>query len=154
VDIQLNLNSETVSQAQPVEPLCVTPDTTVADVFALMRNHRTGSILICRDEVLVGVFTERDALRLMANRADLTEPISVAMTSNPVVVRVETTVGEAIQKMSLGGYRRLPIVDEAKRPVGVVKTPGVVRYLVEHFPQAVYNLPPVANQVSQHREGP
>lgn len=150
---ELNLNTETVEAAHPSKPLAVEPDTSVSDVFALMKAQRTGSVLICRDGVLAGIFTERDALRLMATDADLKAPIESVMIANPVTVRSDQSVGAAIQTMAEGGYRQLPIVDDAGHPQGVVKVSGIVRYLVEHFPETVYNLPPEPNVVMQQREG-
>ena len=44
--------------------------------------------------------------------------------------------------MEKGGYRNLPVVDDAGRPVGILSVMRIVHYLVEHFPVAVYNLPP------------
>ena len=62
-------------------------------------------------------------------------------------------VGTAIRKMSLGGHRRLPIVDDQGRAVGLVKVSGILHYLVEHFPQTIYNLPPKPHPTTQEREG-
>jgi CBS domain-containing protein len=153
VDIRLNLQSESVEHAAPAEPLTVEPDTPVRDVLALLKEHNVGSLLICREGVLVGIFTERDALRLMAKDADLTVPIESVMVADPVTCHAESTVAAAIQEMSAGGYRRLPIVDDEGRAIGVIKTSGIVHYLVEHFPSAVYNLPPVTEPGTQEREG-
>ena len=44
--------------------------------------------------------------------------------------------------MAEGGYRHLPMVDKARKPTGVVAVHGIVHYLVDHFPETVYNLPP------------
>ena len=52
------------------------------------------------------------------------------------------------------GTRRLPIVDAEGRPTGLVNIAGIIHWLVQHFPQAVYNLPPVPNPTTQEREGP
>ena len=153
VDIRLNLQSESVEHATPAEPLSVEPGTPIRDVLALLKENNVGSLLICRERVLVGIFTERDALRLMADDADLTAPIESVMVSNPVTCHTDSTVAGAIQKMSSGGYRRLPIVDDHGRAIGVIKTSGIVHYLVEHFPSTVYNLPPVTEPGTQEREG-
>ena len=75
------------------------------------------------------------------------------MSSEPVTIPSGTTVGEAIRKMAQGGYRRLPIIDDGGRPEGVLKVSGIVRYLVEHFPESVYNLPPEPRPTTQEREG-
>jgi CBS domain-containing protein len=76
------------------------------------------------------------------------------MTRDPVTLQHSDTVGTAIGRMSANGYRRLPIVDAAGRPTGVLDVAGVVHWLVQHFPSAVYNLPPVSNPATQEREGP
>ena len=153
VDFQLSLNSESVNSAYPALPLAVEPETPVRDVFALLKAQNRGSVLICQEGVLVGIFTERDALGMMARGADLNVPIRTVMVPNPVSLRGEDTVGEAIRKMSAGGYRRLPILDDSNKPIGVAAVSGIVHYLVEHFPEAVYNLPPEPDPITQEREG-
>ena len=60
---------------------------------------------------LAGIFTERDALAMMASGADLDVPIESVMVPNPVSISSEETVGAAIRKMAAGGYRRLPLID-------------------------------------------
>ena len=75
------------------------------------------------------------------------------MARNPVVVSPEDSVGDAIAKMSRGGYRRLPIVDRDGVPTGVLSVRQILRYLVEHFPTAIYTLPPTPNEATKDREG-
>ncbi len=154
MDIGLNLENETVEQAGPQGPLCVGPEVSVREVLGLLREHRRGSLLVCRDGRLAGIFTERDALRLMAATADLDVPIEGVMTPDPVTVAANDPLSTAIARMSENGYRRLPIVDEHGRPVGVLDAAGIVHWLVQHFPAAVYNLPPVPQPATKEREGP
>ncbi len=153
MDIQLNLNSETVNRAEPVKPLIVEPTATVGQVLRLLKEHKTGCVLICRDQVLEGIFTERDALKLMAQRADWDTPIQQVMIRNPVTLSSTSTVGQAIGKMAAGGYRRMPIVDQQNRPLGLLKVSGILHYLVQHFPNVVYTLPPKPHYVNPQREG-
>ncbi len=154
VDIVFNLHTETVGQAYPVDPLCVAPSTTVEEVLRQLKEHKDGSVLVCRDGRLVGIFTERDILRIMAKGGDLRTTVDRVMVPNPVTLDADDTVAVAIKRMSEGGYRRLPVVDGARRPIGLLKVSGIVRYLVEHFPKSVYNLPPAPSAVAQQREGP
>lgn len=154
MDIGQNLNTESVQHADPLPPLCVDPETTIREVLVLLKQRHRGELLVCRGGVLVGIFTERDFLRLMARRHDLDVPIEEVMTRDPVTVRAEDTVGEAVSNMSAHGYRRLPIVDQEGRPTGLVNIAGIVHWLVQHFPGAVYNLPPMPNPTTQEREGP
>jgi len=150
---QFQLDDETVEHAHPVQPIVVDPDVSVREVFEQFRRFGRGCLLVCRDEVLEGIFTERDALKLMSSGADLDIPIKQVMTAPVVTLRSDDTVADAIQCMSLGGYRRLPIVDERLCPIGVLETTGILHYLVEHFPRTIYNLPPSDRLVMQHREG-
>ena len=153
MDFQLSLNSETVSAAHPDGPLATAADSSIASVMQLMKMQRTGAVLICEQDRLAGIFTERDALRLMRERADLTRPVREVMSTNPVTVSPKSDVGEAIQRMSEGGYRHLPIVDEQGQASGIVAVRGLVHYLVEHFPATIYNLPPQPDSAPARREG-
>jgi CBS domain-containing protein len=165
VDFQLNLDAETVAKAHPREPSCVEPTATVREVLALMKEKKAGSVLVCDQERrLVGVFTERDALRLMAagfpnaasngkDLAGLDTPIERVMTARPTTLAATDTVGKAITMMSAGGYRRLPITDESGKAVGVVDAAGILHYLAEHFPNVVFTLPPAPHHTTQTREG-
>lgn len=154
MSVELNLNSETVEHLLDAPPLCVEPSVSVRDVLALLKQHNHGSVLICRQQTLVGIFTERDALRYLAKRGDLAAPVENLMTKNPITVRADDTVAESIRRMVEGGYRRLPVVDAQGAPLGMVKVSSVVHYLVEHFPKSIYNLPPQAGVAILEREGP
>ncbi|MCC7474051.1 MAG: CBS domain-containing protein [Pirellulales bacterium] len=153
VDFQLSLESEGVGEAYPDQPLATTADSQVGNVMQLLRTNRSGAILVCEDSKVVGIFTERDALKLMASPIDYTKPVREFMSPEPVMLAARATVGEAIRKMSEGGYRHLPIVDDAGEPKGVLAVHGIVRYLVDHFPETVYNLPPNPKANPRTREG-
>jgi CBS domain-containing protein len=153
VDFQLSLDSEGVGSAYPDQPLAAKAGDSVGSVLQLLRAQRTGAALICDGARLVGIITERDALKLMARGADMSTPARDVMSSNPATLPANATVGEAIRVMSEGGYRHLPVVDNAGEPKGVVAVHGIVRYLVDHFPETVYNLPPDPKAMPREREG-
>lgn len=159
MSFHLSLSTETVMAAYPEKPLIVAPNATVGGVVELMRAQKTGSVLICEGGKLAGIFTDRDALRWMAQQSSNGQsvgadaPISQLMTANPTTLPGDTSVGEAIQKMSDGRYRHLPIVDDKSCPSGMATVYGIVHYLVDHFPQTIYNLPPQPGQVPAEREG-
>jgi CBS domain-containing protein len=153
VDFVFKLNADTVAEAMSAPPQCVEPHLSVRAVFAQLREHRTGGVIVCRDGRLAGIFTERDALKLMAAGANLDGPIETVMVANPVAVRASDNIASAIRTMSVGGYRRLPVVDGQNRPVGMVNVADIVHYLCEYFPQAVYNLPPEPQVVMHARDG-
>ncbi len=150
---QLNLSSETVAKIYASDHLIVCPTATVRDVFQQMQTTNNGAALVCDGEILKGIFTERDALKLMASEANLDVPIADVMTKDPVSMGVNDAVGKAVAKMSFGGYRRLPVVDDAGCALGFVKARHVLHYLVAHFPNIVYNLPPSPHHSTKAREG-
>jgi CBS domain-containing protein len=154
MDLAKNLKIDSISRLHPTAPRQVGPQQSVADAVALMRRERVGCLLVCEDERLIGVFTERDLMRrVLAAGKPLTVSVADCMTPNPVTVHLKDPITAAVRKMEQGGYRHLPVVDEAGRPVGVLSVKRIVHYLVEHFPATVYNLPPNPGLVPQEREG-
>jgi len=153
VNFQLHLKSENVGATHPDQPLATPPDVTVGEAIELLRAQRAGAVLVCDGTKLVGIFTERDALHVMAKGTDLATPLQDIMSTDVSTLSPTATVAEAIQKMSQGGYRHLPIVDESGKPTGVVGVGGIMHYMVEHFPNTIYNLPPHPNATPSQREG-
>jgi CBS domain-containing protein len=160
MDFRLHFNEESVLQAPTSEPLCVPPDATVRQALGLLKEKQTGSVMVCENDRVIGIFTERDALRVMAQMATdtsqqgvLDRPIRESMTSPVTSLTPGSSMQRAISMMSIGGYRRMPIVDEQGRPVAELKVSGVLRYLVTHFPTIIYTLPPQPRHAAHAPEG-
>jgi CBS domain-containing protein len=154
MDLARNLKIDSVSRLHPTAPRQVSPFQTVAEAVALMRREQVGCLLVCEGERVVGIFTERDLMRrVLAAGKSLNLPVADLMTPNPVSVNPKEPVGVAVQRMEEGGYRHLPVVDEAGRPLGVLSVKRIVHYLVEHFPTTVYNLPPDPGAIPLERDG-
>lgn len=149
-----NLRVESVSRLRPTPPFTVAPNEAVGVVVALMRRAHIGCVLVCEGDRLLGLFTERDLLRrVLAVGLPLSTPVRECMTEDPVVVRPKESIGAALRSMEQGGYRHLPVVDEAGRPVGVLSVKRIVHYLAEHFPATIYNQPPDPNTYPHKAEG-
>ena len=155
MELARNLRKDSVSRLEPAPPRCVDRSTTVAEAVAAMRRDNSGCILVCEGDGgrLVGLFTERDLMcRVLGVGKPLTLPITDVMTPDPVTVEPSDPIRLAVRRMESGGHRHLPVVDESKRPVGILSVKRVVHYLVEHYPAAVYNQPP-RGQVPETAEG-
>lgn len=126
---------------------------TVGDAAEQMRSHSHGSALVCDGGKLVGVFTERDLLKVIAAGQSLSDPLSKAMTAQPRTVTPDDKLLTVIQLLDQGGYRRLPVVDQKGAPVGIVDVKTVSHFLVEHFPSGVYNQASNVLQTAREREG-
>ena len=129
------------------------PTDTVADAAAEMRNASHGCAIVCRDGKIVGIFTERDLLRVIGGGGSLETPLSSAMTAQPRTVSVDDTLFSATRWMDQGGYRRLPVIDSSGAAVGIIDVKAIAQFLVEHFPAAVYNQASHAQSLAKNREG-
>lgn len=96
------------------------PEESVADAAARMRDHGVGSLTVVDGEDLVGILTERDVLRAVAEgAATRVTPVSAYMTPSPVVATPGTDTAAAVRLMVKHDIRHLPVV-AGRRVVGMV----------------------------------
>jgi len=151
---------EPVSVLRVRSPLVLSMTSTVTEAVRAMQAGQAGCVLITDDGTpdskVNGIFTERDVLYRIVDRgrnpAQL--PLSEVMTPDPETLSVRSAVAYALNKMSVGGFRHVPVVDDDLRPAFVISVRDVVEFLVEAFPREVLNLPPVEGvKAQQAREG-
>ena len=98
----------------------VSPSTTVAEAATLMASRHIGSAIVCEEEELVGIFTERDIVKALSQDFDApSEPIEHWMTRQPTTVAPDANVRECLDIMVNRGFRHLPVTEESK-VVGIV----------------------------------
>jgi CBS domain-containing protein len=132
---------EPIKSLKPRPPIALPPSAPVREAIGLMREHRVGCVLVVESERLIGIITERDLLLKLAE-GDLGRPVRELMTPEPEVLRPEDPIVYALNRMSVGGFRHVPLVDDAGRPVGVVSVKDIVDYIVDFFPNDVLTVPP------------
>ncbi len=135
--------SKSLSELKPKTPLCVSENSTLAEVIALLQKYSVGSVLVLNSEgKVLGIFTERDCLlKVIGKVKDLsTTSISAVMTRNPETQKLDGTIAYALNLMSLGGFRHIPIVDDDGMPVGIISVKQVVDYLVGSLNQDLLDL--------------
>jgi Predicted signal-transduction protein containing cAMP-binding and CBS domains len=115
-------------------PILVAPDTPLQTVVEKLAQENR-CVLVMERERLVGIVTERDVLFKTAElKKDLSKiPVSQIMTRDPVTLAPSDRIAYAVNKMSIGGYRHIPLVENG-RPLGVVNVRDIVAYLAEMFP--------------------
>lgn len=87
------------------------PEEAVADAADRMRFYEVGSLAVVDDGVLVGIITERDLARSVAERADPARyAVRAYMTPEPVTIDIDADVVEAGQLMLSVGVRHLPVM--------------------------------------------
>ena len=107
----------------------VDPDLGIADAIRQMHAAGTDCLLVCEDEILIGIFTDRDAVVKAADKRLGLYRVSDFMTPDPVVLRREDTLAVAVHKMAVGEFRHIPVVEDDGRPIGVVSAADVFRHI-------------------------
>lgn len=103
-------------------PRCVSPETPVSDAARLMRSEDVGSLPVLEGERLTGVLTDRDiVVRAVAEEKDPRGmPVREVASGELVTIGPDEDLSEALRLMAMHQVRRLPVVDEDDRLVGVV----------------------------------
>jgi CBS domain-containing protein len=138
------------------EPLTVAPGTPLKECLELIREAGTGDSVFVTDPAghLLGVLTERDIFaRLVVPGTDLSQPVERLMVDHPNVLNIDEPVRRAIELMQTGRFRNIPLVDDDRVLVGVVRPVDVLKYLAEAFPEELLNLPPRPHQRMAETDG-
>jgi CBS domain-containing protein len=132
-EVERALLADRVRRLNPKKPIIIKPDMPVGDVLRLLVNNSVGCALVEEDGKLVGIFSERDALlRLNTEAAALAgRPIREFMTPSPLSLQADAKIAFAVQRMDVGDYRHVPIVNAQGRAVGVISVRDILRYLTE-----------------------
>lgn len=147
--------------SEPIRMLQTRPAPTLAlgsrlsEAVREMQRHRVGCVMVVDGGRLVGILTERDILyKILGTGRDLGDmPVDAVMTVDPEVLTPEDAIVYAFQKMSVGGFRHVPLVDAQRRPVGMLSVKDVVDWVVEFFPREVLNVPPEPGRHAERPEG-
>jgi CBS domain-containing protein len=113
------------------EVLSVAPEDTIGEAAQRMADANVGSSVVLEHGRLIGILTERDLLRAMAQRVHPSEArVREWMTAEPVSASESTSADEAARLMIEQGFRHLPVVD-GDRTLGVVSLRDVMRHDLE-----------------------
>ena len=119
-----------VRDLPPDRLLSVDPNTKLADVAREMRMNDQDSVAVMDDGMLVGIITERDLVRSIADGVNPKEAAAaVIMTVDPATVTADEDVSVVAVKMMRLGIRHLPVVNDKDEPVGLVSARSLVGLL-------------------------
>jgi CBS domain-containing protein len=154
-EVTQGLMTSPIRALHPRPAVCVPLDHSVAEAVGKMNGEGIGAVLIVDGDRLVGIFTERDVLRKIAGRGlDFTKIyVRDYMTPQPESLSLDHKLAYALNKMVVGGYRHVPLVDASGAPVAVISVRDIVEFIVERFPQEVINLPPDPDHEMRKAEG-
>jgi CBS domain-containing protein len=107
-------------------------DDSVRAVIDLLAQHRIGAVPVLDGDMIVGIFSERDLVRLISSYGPdaLDRKIDDVMTKSPVTCDSGMAVIGALSQMTQKRIRHLPVVDEG-RLVGFVSIGDLVKYRID-----------------------
>jgi len=111
----------------------IEPDTSVLQAVKRLSEKKIGALIVMEDERVIGVFSERDLVRLVAQQgpACLTSLVQEVMTTPVYAVKPTTTVDECMALMTEKGIRHVPVLD-GHTVLGVVSNRDVVYEAISH----------------------
>ncbi|CAA7623776.1 EAL domain-containing protein [Magnetospirillum sp. UT-4] len=111
------------------------PATPVAEAARLMAERGCSSIVVIEDGRPIGIWTERDALKVdLEDSAQYRRPVAEIMSRPVKTLAADTTLAEAGVRFQMEGVRHFVVVDAAGTSIGVVsQTDVILRHGVEHF---------------------
>jgi CBS domain-containing protein len=114
--------SQKVSEVMTPAPVAVLPGQPVRDAAQAMREYGIGAVLVAENGKLRGLVTDRDiVVRAVASGRDPgSTPVSEVCSKDLVTARPHEDADEAVRRMRERGVRRIPVVEDADRAVGVL----------------------------------
>ena len=109
----------------------VSPTDTVYRALQLMAENDVGAVMVCDEEHMLGIFTERDYCRkiILMGRSSLNTPIEKIMTKKMITVRPDQTLDECLELMTKYHIRHLP-VQEGDKLIGNVSMWDVMEMII------------------------
>ncbi len=141
-DVGREMLETPISELKRSPAVTVAPEATVTRAAELMRKKKVSAVLVKKGAKLVGIFTERDLVsRAMEAKAWSRAPVKKFMTPSPETLKLSDPVAYALNKMSVGRFRHVPLVGRDGKPAGVLSIRDVVDFIVELCPEEILNLP-------------
>jgi CBS domain-containing protein len=121
--------------------LAIAPEHTVFEALEIMAQHDIGALLVCVEEHLLGILSERDYARKCALLGHTSKETKVEeiMTSPALSVSTRHTVDDCLALMTEHHFRHLPVV-EHDRVVGLVSIGDLVKWVISRQQQAIGTL--------------
>lgn len=110
-----------------VEPVTARSDTSVKDLATTMWEEELGDLVITEDDEPVGIVTDRDIVIAFAQHDDLEDLVAEdIMATDPVTIHEDATAVDLPATMAEHAVRRIPVVNDEGRLVGIATLDDVV----------------------------
>ena len=127
------------------EPIIIDLGTNLRHVLNQMQENKINCILTLKDGILGGIITERDILLKVTGKGfDLNlTTIDEFITPNPESVTPDDPLAYALNKMYVGGFRNVPVVNDELFPIGIISIADIISSIADYFHGDIINLPPL-----------
>ncbi len=114
------------------EVVWVTPGTTIAEASQLMLDKGVRSLVVCNEEErVVGIVTDTDIISRAIGKCNLFETtVEKIMTKDPVTTHPDADVLEIVKVMGERRFRRMPVIDEEKKLIGIISIGDIAPQLM------------------------
>lgn len=111
-------------------PVSVDVETSITAAAQLMTTQKVSSLLVTREDKLIGIITDRDLRsRVVAASLDIHLPVSHVMTPNPAQIMGNRTLFDALALMTERNIHHLPVIDQQTLvPLGMVTASDIIRH--------------------------
>jgi CBS domain-containing protein len=112
-----------IQEIMKTELVTVDPEMPVVEAAKRMRDHSLGLLPVIEDEQLIGVVTDRDlTVRVLAEGLDASRTLIRDIMSIEIICGFpEEPVESAEARMAEEGVRRLPVIDQDRHLLGIVR---------------------------------
>ena len=110
----------------------VVPDTPVYQALQLMSDKNCGTVLVLKDEKLVGILSERDYARkvILKDKSSKDTPVEEIMSSKVICILPTQTIDHCMALMTDKRVRHLPVMEKEGTLVGLISIGDVVKEVI------------------------
>jgi MHS family proline/betaine transporter-like MFS transporter len=111
------------------KPITISGEATIYDVVKIMAEQNIGFLVVVENGRMVGVLSERDVVRSLAERGNLSVKVSDICKRDIIMLQADATLEEAAEKMGKHGIRHIVVVNKSGELVGVVSVRDLIQEL-------------------------
>lgn len=112
--------------------ITVEPQTTMAELREILRDHRISGAPVLENGELVGIVSVEDLIKALA-AGEMNARVDEKMTRNPITVQADETVVMAIKYFNRYGFGRFPVVDRQGKLIGILTRGDIIRGLLKQL---------------------